>query len=143
MVARTKASGSTFWIGGQGVLADEASWVQIKGAKAANPVFGTKWQTVDVTEFEDTYMQSGKTMKNPDNLQLTYHRDWTDAGQTAVHNAAADSVGDDTYNFKVVIGSKTYTFKARVLSATDGVQSPTGIVEGKADIEIITDLTVA
>lgn len=143
-----KVRGTRFYIGGKTSAATpqtDATWKEIKGAKALGGTLGTSWGTGDATVLTDTYKQSFKTIADAGSMDIggNYFADGNtankDPGQAALQAAALDTADDDVYNFKAVQagnGMITY-FVGRVTSFETPFGANTNLREFKSKIMFI------
>jgi hypothetical protein len=129
-----KSQGTKVYIGTTASDEGADTFTEIKEIKQIGE-FGSEASIIDATALADAAKYKLKGTPDNGNVELSGNRAHTDAGQTAL-KAAADDVGDDPYNFRIVFSDKvtgggtgtTIKFKAIVTSFKTGVGGVDGLL---------------
>lgn len=141
--------GTKLYIGTTGTLSTESSWTEI-GKIESFGEFGTKFQTVNFVPVGTGNTEKFKGAKDDGSLTLGLGQLVTDAGQTALKAALADTTG--RYNFRIVYNDDPGSasgeepsmdkFKALVNSYTTNIGDANSVVKSSVELAIITGTLV-
>lgn len=143
----TKNQGITLHIGTKAANPVGDTFVQVKRVKSIGE-FGSEAPIIDATCLEDSAKEKLKGIPDNGDIEITLQRVFTDAGQTALKAAGADT-DDDPYNFKITcpgVGAAgadvVFSFKAMV-TFREKVGPVDGLMEATSKLSVSGAVTQA
>jgi len=143
-------TGCKIYIGGQGVLASESSWVEI-GEVSNLGEFGDVFENVTFQALSANRVKKTKGTANAGDISLEMGHDPDDLGQAAL-KSANDDTSSIAYNFKVEFTDAPntpsgetptlVTFKALVMGYRYNIGAANNTITVSSTLGITTALTV-
>lgn len=137
MPTTTKIRDSAFEIGTTAANAATDTYTEIGGAKAVGGNFGLSFAAIDATTLADSYRQEVKGLADAGAIDLAGNYDRTDPGIVKLAAAAAQDDDDTPFNFRwTAKNGERVIFKARVMSFTPSIGSPTNLYEYRSRLKL-------